>query len=190
MADEQQRHMRGFRRQRQAAARRQVIGFRLTPDFDEDGGQRRAARRLKPGLQRGERRRSSHQREAGRRKAKTEKPWRIDMPCLALRQFMPHPDEGGRTLVFRQALLAQRANGKTGGRRTIDMRCRIKLMHAGPGEKPHRLHSRRRPATGGSSATEARGLDKAGDHEVCSCFVLLNKRNSGGRVKGRRMGCR
>lgn len=118
MAQQEHRNPRRLGRKVQSPAGGQIIGFRLTPEFNHDGGQGRTARRIKPRLQHALHIMHANQCHGRRRHLEFQKPRRINPPRFRFQKIMPHPDDGGGLLPQQKPGIGQ---GKTSHRGTVSL---------------------------------------------------------------------
>lgn len=128
-AQQQRRDSRGFGRQRQAPARRQVEQARLAPGLDQHCAQRGAARGFRARPQHAAGVARPHQQEAIRVEAELGQPRRMRPPGLGLDDVLPDPED--RALVGRPQRQPQ---GKTRRRREIRHARRMDLVQRRPCE--------------------------------------------------------
>ncbi len=168
-------------REREAAARRQVEGFRVAPRLDDDGAERRAAHGLRPRLQHAGGIGPRHHDEQARVEPEGGKARCVKRAGFRHGKTLPHPDHAA---AIRRGP-RRKGGGKAGSGAGIRLLAREDLVRRGPEEAAAQqpVHGRRSaceaPARFGSRRFN-RGnappqrlqclLHRA--HDSCSRFVL------------------
>lgn len=133
MAQKEHRHAGRFCGKRQLPARGQVIGPRLAPEFDENGNEHGATRRIESRLQNIHHPMSAHHRHGRGRDAEFDQAGRIDASHLGPQQIMPCPEDGGLVpgISFLRQQPAHLGQGETGYCRPIGLCRGIYFMQTG-----------------------------------------------------------
>lgn len=90
-AQQENRHAGGFCGQCKTTARGEIIGARLTPEFEDHRTKSRTSRALKPGLESGRHIARPDEQEARRVKPQFRPSRRVRRARLARERFMPNP---------------------------------------------------------------------------------------------------
>lgn len=120
--EHENRHAGGFGRQRETAARGQIIGPRLAPELDHHRAEGRAPGAFQPGLERGERVACMQEQDMCGIEAQFHKACRIRHAGLAHGRFMPDPESRAAPVPLPQH------QGESGKARSIRLPGRIHLV--------------------------------------------------------------
>jgi len=165
-AQQQYRHARGFRREGEPAARRQVERARLAPRLDQHGAQRGTARRFSPGPKHPFAIARPDQEQARRIEPELVQPRRMESPGLGIDEILPRPENGafiGLPLALpRPQCESERETGRSG---EIGDLGGVDLVQRGPYEPAvqdlvQSRHAETDPAGRGQTAPQS-GLSKA-----------------------------